>query len=234
MRLWNRVFKAKSRTEQSHPNTLHMVLHESADTTVSDEQVRRILEPVLDKIESGAFDRSYWNANGMRERVYKKARVRSWEVAAIAAAVFVFAITTTVMVLAFRVDSPSPDMQDYIMYSIVDIPDTSIPLAGAIPTAFMFDGELSPSAGKEKDSYMLNLINVDSMALSHSVPLCSDGAYAIEKVKEGTYLVVVSPVGFEPGMQVYIRGTWVVADGKAQESSAVDPGVVSVALGLLG
>jgi len=166
--------------------TLKDLFDAHAEETISDEQIRRVLDPVLKMIKEGRFNRP---------------RRVSWIVPLTAAAAV---LVVTAAITMFR--------SGLINDAFVDLPDVDPPLIETIPVVKTLSGSVTfMSSGVS--GVTIVLVDAESLEVVFSSITDSEGAYAFNNVPVGIYRLTAYP---HPGMAIANdtdADGWIIVNG---------------------
>jgi hypothetical protein len=132
--------------------------------TITEEQIQRVLAPVLQMIREGKFS---------RRRRFQRVRKIGAGVAVCSAAI----VTLVINRMPPKV--------------LVNIPDESVPLADTTVAAGSLSGKVTLE-GKGINGVVLTLVDTDSGGVTEAVTN-GDGEYAFEELPDGRYRLEVEP-----------------------------------------
>jgi len=178
-------------------NTLKEIFDQHAEEVVSEERVRRVLEPVRIMISEGRFDREHkfvWPV-----RLSSASMMRAF--------VMVGASAVIMLAVIFAQGKPAGNM-------LMDIPNTEVSLGEANVLGNTLSGRIITEGGGV-GGIVLTLVTADSnRGVFGAVVSGDDGAYCFQEIPDGTYRLKASlPYGMK------------VADGESICVDAEEDGV---------
>ena len=189
--------------ERKMPRSYYDDYDYDSDATITDEQVKRVLVPVIGMIEEGRFDRP-------RRHLWLRPVI---QLAAVAAVVGVVSLTS-------MRNGTLPD-------NYIDIIDDTPPLAGSIPQTSMLSGCVMID-GAGVSGVTLTLISTESMEIAATAITVEDGLFNFPNAPAGTFFLTISA---QPGTVEADRSqteVWITTDGDTEPVRAEDGDVLSI------
>jgi len=189
-------------------STLKHMFDRHAEETISDEQVRRVIAPVLARIKTGEFNRPHEKTiEKPEDKLNRVFRLLPQAVASIAAAAVV--ISATIF------------WQNGSKNILVEIPGANPPLAGKIPAVNTLIGGLTLE-GQGISGVELTLIETRNMQVVGTAVTDDDGDFSFRNIKDGTYMLVALPFAYSVSGEAIEVGIWTVANGKIEPVNGVN------------
>jgi hypothetical protein len=158
--------------EQEDRIAFRQILEQQVEETITDEQVQRVLAPVLERIRNGEFDRPR--------------RRRRFVRTAYAAATLLVCLGLGIAFASGRPQAvPEADIQRQT--AIVTIQDQPVPLAGPTDVNSLSGTAVLP--GSETGCVLVRLVDAETGEVVAVMQTDESGQYAFEGFADGTYRV---------------------------------------------
>ena len=188
----NQTHSIKATKNNAEAAELKKILGRCADETISEEQVERVLRPILLRIEAGEFKPR--RKNSVKRAVFST-------VAAAAVLIMGIAIELTRSVPAANIST-----------GFVIIPESRPPLASSILHRQTLYGKVTVE-DKGIEGAMLELHLVGDEQIKKTTQTNQLGMFSFDEPEDGTYTLRVKA----PEMghtEMFYAGTWIVAGGR--------------------